>query len=80
MALRAEIERPNSEKLDDDIILMKPLWGGREVYAYVFGLYNLFYTYTLIKKFYDLHSDYLVIVDGLNYDFCLLYTSDAADE
>ena len=51
MALRAEIEIPNSEKLDDDIMLMKPLWEGREVYAFAFGLYNLFYTDTLIKNF-----------------------------
>ena len=68
MAFRAEIERPNSVKLDDDIILMKPLWEGREVYAYAFVLYNLFYTYTLIKKFYALHRYYLVIIGGLNYD------------
>ena len=47
---------------------MKPLWEGREVYAYAFGLYNLFYTYTLIKKFYALHRYYLVIIGGLNYD------------
>ena len=51
---------------------MKPLWEGREVYAYAFGLYNLFYTHTLIKKFSDLHRDYLVIVDGLNYDLKLI--------
>ena len=49
-------------------MLMKPLWEGREVYAYTFGLYNLFYTYTLIKKFSNLHRDYLVIIGGLNYD------------
>ena len=53
-------------------MLMKPLWEGREVYAFAFGLYNLFYTDTLIKKFSDLHRDYLVIVRGLNYDLKLI--------
>ena len=52
--------------------MIEPLWEGREVYAYAFGLYNLFYNYTLIKKFSDLHRDYLVIVDGLNYDLKLI--------
>ena len=64
MALRAEIERPNSEKLDDDIILMKPLWEGREVYAYAFRLYNLFYADTLIKNF----PTYIAIISLLFVD------------
>ena len=64
MAFRAEIERPNSVKLDDDIILIEPLWEGREVYAYAFRLYNLFYTDTLIKNF----PTYIAIISLLFVD------------